>query len=186
MEKNLSFRMIGVMVLITAVSGLVLAGVWGVSKDKIAQNMEQVKLQAMQSLNPEMARNELETKGTEQIYKCYNQAGDLISYFFIAVGNGFQAPIKTAVSVDPGFRDIIGIRILEQSETPGLGAKITEDAFYQNFVKILIANQPLTCIKGDADKNKGQIKAITSATISSKAVTDLINQKITNLRKAGF
>jgi Na+-translocating ferredoxin:NAD+ oxidoreductase subunit G len=186
MEKNLSFRMIGVMLLITVVSGMILAGVWAASEQKIEQNMEQVKLEAMQSLNPTMAKNELTQKEGESLYKCYDQDGSLISYFFIAIGNGFQAPVKVAVAVDPSFKEVNGIRVLEQSETPGLGAKITENDFYDNFVKLLIAANPITCIKGDAKKDNGEIKAITSATISSKAVADLINVKIASLRKAGF
>ena len=116
MEKNLSFRMIGVMVLITVISGIILAGVWSVSAKKIEYNMELVKLEAMKSLNPDMVKNELVTKEGEDLYKCYNQEEALISYFFIAVGNGFQAPIKAAVSIDPDFKTINGIRILEQSE----------------------------------------------------------------------
>ncbi|MCP4049774.1 MAG: FMN-binding protein [bacterium] len=186
MYNNLSFRMIFVMVLITAVSGLVLSGVWSVSVEKIKKN-ETIRVEeALYSINPQVKSFKVKVKNGESIYECYDKDKILKAYFFLAEGNGFQAPIKVALSVDIDWKNITGIRVLEQSETPGLGAKITEDSFYDKFSSLTLLEKPVVCIKEKAEKTNSEIRAITAATISSQAVVDLINKKIKILRKAGF
>ncbi|MFC1752020.1 FMN-binding protein [Thermoproteota archaeon] len=185
--NRLALHMIVVMVLVTTISGLVLSGVWSVSVDKIKRN-ETIKIeQALKELSPDTDHFSLVTKGESSVYECYNENNQLISYFFLAEANGFQALIKVAAAVDPGWISLIGLRVLEQSETPGLGNKIVETGFTNKFAALRIQRlSPFSCIKNTASKSKGEIKAITGATISSKAVVSLLNNKIIQLRKAGF
>ena len=62
-------------------------------------------------------------------------------------------------AIDPEL-SIIGIKILDASgETPGLGQNVTKESFYGQF-------------KGKGNK----INAVTGASISSKAVTDAVNE----------
>jgi electron transport complex protein RnfG len=183
MDLKLNLRMIGVMVVITACSGLILAGMWSISIEKIKRNETKNIEDALFSLNPRAKTFKIINKDMHQIYECYNKKKRLISYFFLAQGNGFQAPIKIAVTVDKKWKKLVGIRILEQTDTPGLGAKITEESFLKKF-KYLVMQKgiPFMCIKEKASKKKGEIKAITGATISSKAVVTVINDKITVLK----
>ncbi|MFC1485066.1 FMN-binding protein [bacterium] len=185
MDK-LSLKMIFVMVVITSISGLVLSGVWSISVKKIRKN-ETIKIeQALYEINPNAESFEIVKKNEQEIYKCLDADGNLIAYFFLAQGNGFQAPIKIAASTNPSWTQILGIRILEQSETPGLGAKITEQSFFEKFSALSLAKSSIKCIKEKADKSKSEIRAITAATISSKAVVKIINKKIKELKQAGF
>ncbi|MFC1771137.1 FMN-binding protein [Candidatus Margulisiibacteriota bacterium] len=183
MKNNLPLRMMIVMMVITAISGMVLSGIWAISKDKIAQNEKAKIREALYEINPETKTYKVINVGADEVYKCYNKGNSLIAYFFLAEGNGFQAPIKIAMSVKPDFKNIIGIRVLEQTETPGLGAKITEMDFVNKFVGLkLFENLLIKCKKEKAQKNKSEIKAITGATISSKACVSIINDKIALLR----
>ena len=59
---------------------------------------------------------------------------------------------------------ITGLRVLSHSETPGLGALATDPSFYEQFVGKSGA------IK--VEKDGGDIVAITSSTITSRAVSD--------------
>jgi Na+-translocating ferredoxin:NAD+ oxidoreductase subunit G len=182
MNKNLPFKMILVMTIITAVSGLVLSGIWSVSEDKISRNEKAKVIDSLFEINPAATKYE-KLDMSEEVYKCFDKKGRLLSYFFIAEGNGFQALIRIAVSVEPDWKEIIGIRILEQTETPGLGAKITEKSFLDKFANLaLLENSPITCLKKDAHKSKSEILAITSATISSKAVANIINDRISTIK----
>jgi electron transport complex protein RnfG len=60
-----------------------------------------------------------------------------------------------------------GISIVKHSESPGLGAKITENEFRDQFIGLELDDVELTY-------DGGQIDAITGATISSNAVADAV------------
>jgi len=88
---------------------------------------------------------------------------------------GFKAPVKvlTGITLDG---DIVGIEVLEQSETPERGSKITEAEFREQFPKKNLANT-----KWSIDKDKkspGDIKAISGASFSSKAVTLAVKESL--------
>jgi electron transport complex protein RnfG len=57
--------------------------------------------------------------------------------------------------------------VLEQKETPGLGTKMTEDKFLNQFKGINISDFKLA-----VKKDGGDVDALTGATISSRAFCD--------------
>ena len=68
-----------------------------------------------------------------------------------------------------------GYKVLNHKETPGLGSKIMENKFMSQFIGLKIEGGKLKL-----RKDGGQIDGITSATISSKALLDAVN----NAKKA--
>ena len=68
---------------------------------------------------------------------------------------------------------IKGVIVGDHGETPGLGAKASDDAFRNQYIGKPIDN-PLTVVKTDASDTY-DIQAITSATITSRGVTDAVN-----------
>ena len=68
-----------------------------------------------------------------------------------------------------------GYKVLNHKETPGLGSKIMENEFMSQFIGLKIEGGKLKL-----RKDGGQIDGITSATISSKALLDAVN----NAKKA--
>ena len=70
---------------------------------------------------------------------------------------------------------VLGTAVLKHSETPGLGAKITdtESHFIQQFVGMNPAANPLK-----VKKDGGDVDAITAATISSRAFCDAVNRAV--------
>lgn len=67
---------------------------------------------------------------------------------------------------------ISGVKILQQNETPGLGAKCTEPAFIEQFTGKDLS-QKLAVSKNAAQPQ--EVQAITASTITSKAVVTGIN-----------
>ena len=100
-------------------------------------------------------------------------------------GNGFSPDLALMVGVTPDFSQIRGIEILEHKETPGLGDKI-EYQWKDQYKKIRFTNKlAIEVIKyRKPDDPTSQIQAISGATISSKAVTDIILDGIKNIRDA--
>lgn len=98
-----------------------------------------------------------------------------------ASGQGYADRIELLVGVDAKSETITGLFILDQKETPGLGNKIMEPAWRNQFNN-KSTQQQMTAVKTKAAA-PNEINAITGATISSKAVCDIVNQTLNNLRQ---
>jgi electron transport complex protein RnfG len=89
--------------------------------------------------------------------------------------SGFQDVVQVIFGFDPTSGKLLGMKVLESKETPGLGDKIFKD---RAFVDQFFANPdtPLVPVKAGAGKGlPGEIDTITGATISSKVVISIIN-----------
>ena len=84
------------------------------------------------------------------------------------------------VGIENPSMKITGVTILSQQETPGLGSKCTEPAFLDQFLNKDLHNA-LSVSKNA--KTSSEIQAITSSTITSKAVVSGINQISTHMRE---
>ena len=80
------------------------------------------------------------------------------------------------------MKKYLALEILEQVETPGLGTKVTETPFTDQF-KQLKTSPLINWVKGVEPENPNEIQAITGATISSKAVVAIINSGIEKMKK---
>lgn len=126
-----------------------------------------------------------EESGDElMVYATYDQQGKLIGVVLEASGQGYQDIIKVLYGYQPSSQQIVGLKVLESKETPGLGDKIELDAaFKRNFLHLdakldasgqALANEIVT-VKAGAKKNGWEIDGITGATISSKAIGRILN-----------
>ncbi|MBN2275416.1 MAG: RnfABCDGE type electron transport complex subunit G [Bacteroidales bacterium] len=80
-----------------------------------------------------------------------------------------------------GFRNdgsIVNITVLDHKETPGLGTKMTESKFINQFIG---KNPGSFMLK--VKKDGGQVDAITAATISSRAFCDALQRAYEGLNK---
>jgi len=101
---------------------------------------------------------------------------ELAGYAFTVVtseGYGGNINFIVGISIDG---HITGIDIIKQAETPGLGAKAAEPEFKNQFTDK--KTEPLTVVKNDSPGDL-EISAISAATITSRAVTNAVNQVIT-------
>lgn len=86
-------------------------------------------------------------------------------------GKGFQGMMTVVVALRNDT--ISGFRVIDQKETPGLGARITEDAFQNQFVGKKVSGG-ITLVKS-GKAGPGEFDAITGATESSKALALILN-----------
>lgn len=107
-------------------------------------------------------------------------------------GPGFWDTIDAIIALEPDLQTIIGFKVLKHSETPGLGGRITEETFADQFrgKKTLPEIKIVKQIKEQreytesitkatpAPKANNQVDAITGATQTSKAIEKLINNNI--------
>lgn len=88
-------------------------------------------------------------------------------------GVGLWGEITAVTGVDEGTGTITGIAFLDHNETPGLGARISEDWFKGQFKG---KRGPFTLVpEGTRSPSPTEMDAITGATITSRGVRDILN-----------
>jgi len=96
-------------------------------------------------------------------------------YVLTAVSKGYGGNVKVIVGVVSN-KTITGVKIVEHSETPGLGAKAEKPEFLSQFVNIT-PKETFKVVKGNKAKTE-EIDAISSATITSRAVTNAVQAAV--------
>jgi electron transport complex protein RnfG len=116
-------------------------------------------------------------------YAGYDDTGRLVGVAIEASGQGFQDIVRLLYGYSPECRCIVGMKVLESRETPGLGDKImTDDQFKANFDALDVeltgdgaaVAHPIEMVKHGEKSQPWQVEAITGATISSRAVANIL------------
>ena len=123
-------------------------------------------------------------EAANKVYAGYDTSGKLIGIALEARGQGFQDVIRLLYGYAPDRQAVIGMRVLESRETPGLGDKIEKDPKFQaNFEALAVdlnpddtVIHPIEMVKAGAKTEPWQIDAISGATISSKAVSAMLRE----------
>ncbi|HOQ16112.1 MAG TPA: RnfABCDGE type electron transport complex subunit G [Defluviitaleaceae bacterium] len=165
-----------ILFIITAVSGGLLGFAYEITKEPIAEQVRLANEEAMVKSFPQGEKfKKIEAEIPEdsnvvEIHAVYK--GNVLEGFVVKVlSKGFGGPIEMTVGVSKDGM-VQGVSILGHSETPGLGAKAQEDDFLSRYQG---KSGILTVVKTGASKDN-EIEAISGATITSKAVTDGINE----------
>lgn len=164
-----------ILFLITALSAGLLAVVNAKTAPIIEKNELLKEQAAMQLVLPDAEGFEAENlangkmdKIVSAVYKSKNNAG----YVVMTSPVGYGGEISMAVGVTSDGK-VSGVKVISNSETAGLGAKCTDSEWIGQFTG---KTDGITVAKGNAKDN--QINAISSATITSKAVTAGVNSAI--------
>lgn len=97
--------------------------------------------------------------------------GDLEAYALPFEGAGLWGTIRGYLALSEDLSTIIGITFTEQNETPGLGGRIEEAQFRDQFRQMEL--KPL--------RYEGELQAITGATQTSASVLRIINNFYENV-----
>jgi electron transport complex protein RnfG len=173
--------MILILTLFACVSGAALALVFMLSSPLIEANMLEELRKSIFLVVPDAKNYEEKKSGEISYFECTDGAGNPVGIAFPVQGNGYQGVIKIMVGLTPDLGTITGIKVLEQVETPGLGGRIGEAAFQDQF-KGVLTDPAVEYVKNQKPENKNQIQAITGATISSRSVVNIINENVSLLK----
>ncbi|ANE40983.1 FMN-binding protein [Fervidobacterium sp. SC_NGM5_O18] len=97
-------------------------------------------------------------------------------YAILFNGSGLWGNISGVLAVNSDVSRIVGIDFISQSETPGLGGRIEESWFKEQFRNEAIVNGKVlvSTTKVPDSKDDGQVDAITGATLTSKSIEKII------------
>jgi electron transport complex protein RnfG len=164
----------GLLMLITAIAATALAGIYNVTKPRIEAQKALALDRALTVALPDIPREAIfavEQDENVLYYVGYKtpEKNDLVGFAFVAYGPGYSSTIETMVGVD-SLGAILGMKVLSQVETPGLGTKVEEVKYGQDdpwFTRQFLGK---TADAVAVDKDGGDIQSITGATISSRAL----------------
>jgi electron transport complex protein RnfG len=171
--------------LIALVSSALLGFVYEFTKEPIALSNLNKKLNAIKQVVPEFSNNP-----NDEMFRLATGEGDSLEVYpakkdDVIVGYAINTYTSKGfsgnISLMAGFRPdgtIINISVLEQKETPGLGTKMTEPGFKDQFNEKNPAEFQLK-----VKKDGGPVDAITAATISSRAFCDAVQRAYNTLQK---
>lgn len=162
---------------ITLIAGLVLGATYMLTKDPIAAQESRKAEMARAAVMPDAdAFRLLDAAGDDAVDWVYEalRDGARVGYVAQGTGRGFGGEIEVIVGLRADG-EITGISVggASFSETAGLGAKAKEAAFTGGFFG---KRAPLTVVKAGETKSESTVDAITSATITSKAVNDTVTR----------
>ena len=161
------------------------------SKEKVAQLVETQIDQSETITDPQTGRQ-------MPLLKAYRSAAQdqLVAYGFPFSGLGFWAEIKGYIAVDSDLKKTVGLKVISQMETPGLGARIEEPFFVQPFIDGLDITDPAPganyIYMGTAGNKPAQgtaqygrtFDAITGATQTSLAMDRMLNTSVAEFNRA--
>ncbi len=149
-----------------------------ITKDKIAQNAVQTEMDSRKIVMADAVSFGEKVEGDhtyEGVASPYNYVealdadGKIIGYIFVTQSTGYGGAISTMTGISCDGK-VTGVEFLQINETVGLGMNATKDSFKDQF-------KGLSGIIG-VNKNEStetEIKALTGATITSKAAAKGVN-----------
>jgi len=185
--KNNLVKLGGILCIISAIAAGVLAFTYEATKDRIALAEE------MASSGPEVAQAVIPGAASFELYEdtalvekiksendkfvelriCKDDSGKELGYGIRTLSTvpGYGGDIEIFLGVSPDGK-ILGMKVVANSETAGLGSKIKEPKFQEQF----IGKDTATEIKVSKSNPKDdEILAVSGATRSSKSITSAIN-----------
>jgi Na+-transporting NADH:ubiquinone oxidoreductase subunit C len=104
-------------------------------------------------------------------------------------GNGLWGTITGVLAVNADVTETVGLEIISHNETPGLGGRIDENWFKDQFKGEKIKNGKFLVTSGaesaggKKDPSDGIVDGITGASRTSQSMDAIVNREISELKK---
>jgi len=118
------------------------------------------------------------------VFLGYDANTGLVGAVVTAQGMGYQDNIRVLYAYSFDLHAIVGFKVLDSKETPGLGDRVEKEAhFLANFERLdatVAADggsllHPIVTVKQGEKTEPWQVDGITGATITSEAIGDILN-----------
>lgn len=175
--------MIAVLTAVGLISGSFLAIVGQVTKERILFNKRhEIEMAALKVVPGASTVKMIYEERDFAVFEDRDEAGNLVGYALQAAGTGFQDKITLEVGLSPDLNTVLSLTIIDQKETPGLGAKITDETSFLRYWQNRDSSKSLALrkppVEDPASLAPNEVNAITGATISSQAVLNIVNEAI--------
>jgi len=173
------------------VFGVLVAAVYGALSSRIEENNNKKLTDKMLLLlaGATACEKVVAADGQGAYYVGKDAAGQVIGYALEERGGGFSGDIELVVTFNADLTALRGIAVLQSSETPGFGDKLKDEgkggklSFKDQFSGCPLDAKLVLEKTGDLAKADNTIVAISGATITSDAVTKIVNQAVLRMKK---
>lgn len=140
-------------------------------------NIEGLTGDAIDAKYQEVVTDTLQFTDTQIIYQA--NVDGAVKYVIPVTGRGLWGGLAGYISIDEDKLHVFGTYFSHEGETAGLGARINERWFQQQFNGKPIfnaeGNVALTVVKAGASKAETEVDGVTGATLTSKGVAAMVN-----------
>ncbi len=165
-----------ILLVICAIAAGLLAYINSLTEPVIAERKAQEEINTRKELIPGAEFEEVISEDGFTFFIARDEENnELKGYTFIAAKSAYSSTIQTMVGVDKDLK-VIAIKVIDQAETPGLGANCSLPGFATMF-------SGLTEGELFVDKDGGNVRSIAGATITTRAITNSIREEIANLKR---
>lgn len=186
-KKESSLKnMIISLVVISFVASLALGGIYNLTKEPIELAVKAKQVNAIKEVLPAFdslySYKIIPEGGKDSMALHHGYKGDTLVGTAVSTYSDIGYS-PTQIQLMVGFlpdATINKVSVVQQNETPGLGTKMKEPKFKDQFNKKNPAE-----FKMKVKKDGGQVDAITAATISSRAFCDAVDRAYKTYRKKG-
>jgi electron transport complex protein RnfG len=174
-----------ILALICLVAAGLLAGMNSLTKDRVLAQAQEEEMNSLKEVLPKAETFEpVKENDTLLYYIGKDQDMKTAGFVFRTGGKGYSSVIETIAGMT-AEGTITGIKVLNQNETPGLGARICEVKDDKTICDILKGAKHGTEQKpwfqsqfaGKKVSELDRVQAITGATISSRAVIESVKKR---------
>jgi len=181
---------------IGAMCALLIVIVYQTTANRIRENQERFLAAAVSQILP-AAQTTIAVVQTEDgrleeavetpalpVFMGYNADGELVGAVVTAQGMGYQDNIRVLYAYSFELDAIVGFKVLDSKETPGLGDRIEKEPHFLANFEALDATltpdgdallNPIVTVKQGQKLQPWQLDGITGATITSEAIGNILN-----------
>lgn len=167
--------------LICLIAGFALSATYSFTKDLISLQQKKELALAQKEIFPEasefkkveMSEAKIDNATIRELYEALSSDSNMIGYIATASTPGYGGNILFVLGISKDG-SIKGVKVTEQTETPGLGANIVKPQFLEQFIGKIPKDEFIV---------KKDIKPIASATISSRSIANGIKDVLNYINK---
>jgi electron transport complex protein RnfG len=179
--------MVVVLTSVGLLSGSFLATVGHLTKERIALNKQREIEEAIIQVVPgTVSSQKLYEERDFSVYEGQDQEGNIVGLAIQATGIGFQDRITLMLGTNTSLKRINRLAIVDQKETPGLGAKIADSDSFLKYWENRDSSGTISlrkpAVSAAEELLPTEINTITGATISSEAVLNIVNSSLERAR----
>lgn len=142
------------------------------TKDPIAENQQKKADEAKQAVCSLATQFEEATENEGEAFRGFDKEGNIVGFAIPAKHKGYGGDVEIMVGFDTEG-NITGVSIVSINETPGLGMNAQNESFRNQFEGEIPEGGFSAKKDGDGVQ---KIDALTSATITSEAVSQAVNK----------
>ena len=198
-----STRLIVSLGLIAMMSGFLVVLTFQLTAQRIATNQQRALEKAIFTVLPQatVSKNYKLTESgltllpddaiaEANLYAGYTPEGKLAGLAMEAAARGYQDVVRILYGYSPENACVIGMTVLQSTETPGLGDRVeTDPDFLENFDCLdaglndtgSAVAHPIVTVKHGNKTAPWQIDAISGATVTSMAIGDALRKSTTEM-----